>query len=269
MYEHQHYARALRFYDPIRHQEGYLDAAQLYQVGKCYLEAGNKRDAEDYFAAALDAEESSIDTRISARYELAKMYEDARQGEEAYILVNEAMELERDRDENLRFGDRDGVYRARKPLKAKRKPAGPRKPRVKGEKAARPSVPRRPREPRTGPKEPYKRRVRIFALNEDREREENARSAHLAKKWEIVRASNYQGEEDPTEGPGEEWMAAARELIEDFCSFKAFFPWERYLVNIGLRQDKAGLSSTNPTLLKMAQRLRDSQFPPPPAPAIP
>ena len=258
LYEHQHYARALRFYDPLRHQEGYLDAAQLYQVGKCYLEAGNKRQAEDYFAAALDAEESSIDTRISARYELAKMYEDARQGEEAYILVNEAMELERDRDENLRFGDRDGGNRGRKPLKAKRKPAGPRKPRVKGEKAARPSVPRRPREPRTGPKEPYKRRVRIFALNEDREREENARSAHLAKKWEIVRASNYQGGDELLGGPGEEWMAAARELIEDFCSFKAFFPWERYLVNIGLRQDKAGLSSTNPTLLKMAQRLRDN-----------
>ncbi|KAK8057542.1 TPR-like protein [Apiospora saccharicola] len=262
LYEHQHYARALRFYDPLRQQEGYLDAAQLYQVGKCYLEAGNKRQAEDYFAAALDAEESSIDTRISARYELAKMYEAARQGEEAYILVNEAMELERDRDENLRFGGRDGGNRARKPLKAKRKPAGPRKPRVKGEKAARPSVPRRPREPRTGPKEPYKRRVRIFALNEDREREETARSAHLAKKWEIVRASNYQAnyqdEEELLGGPGEEWMAAARELIEDFCSFKAFFPWERYLVNIGLRQDKAGLSSTNPTLLKMAQRLRDN-----------
>ncbi|KAK7937905.1 RNA polymerase III transcription factor tfiiic [Apiospora aurea] len=260
LYGHQHYPRALRFYDPLRHQEGYLDAAQLYQVGKCYLEAGNKRDAEDYFAAALDAEESTIDTRISARYELAKMYEEARQGEEAYILVNEAMELERDRDENLLYGDADGAYRPRRPLKAKRKPAGPRKPRVKGEKALRSSGPRRPREPkepRTGPKGPYKRRVRIFALNEDREREENARSAHLATKWEIVRAGNYQTGE-LFGGPGEEWMAAAKELIEDFCSFKAFFPWERYLVNIGLKQDKAGLSSTNPTLLKMAQRLKDN-----------
>ncbi|KAK8091955.1 RNA polymerase III transcription factor tfiiic [Apiospora hydei] len=267
LYEHQHFPRALRFYDPLRHQEGYLDAAQLYQVGKCYLEAGNKRDAEDYFAAALDAEESTIDTRISARYELAKMYEEARQGEEAYILVNEAMELERDRDENLLYGDGDGAYRPRRPLKAKRKPAGPRKPRVKGEKASRPSGPRRPREPkepRTGPKGPYKRRVRIFALNEDREREENARSAHLATKWEIVRAGNHQTEE-LSGGPGEEWMAAAKELIEDFCSFKAFFPWERYLVNIGLKQDKAGLSSTNPTLLKMAQRLKDSQSLPEPS----
>ncbi|KAK8076584.1 hypothetical protein PG994_003856 [Apiospora phragmitis] len=252
LYEHQHFARALRFYDPLRHQEGYLDAAQVYQVGKCYLEAGNKREAEDYFAAALDAEESTIDTRIGARYELAKMYEAARQGEEAYILVNEAMELERDRDENRQYGDDYGGYRPRRPLKAKRKSTGPRKPRAKGDKAA-----RRPREPRTGPKQPYKRRVRIFALNEDREREENARSAHLATKWEIVRAANYQTDE-LSGGPGEEWMAAAKELIEDFCSFKAFFPWERYLVNIGLKQDKGGLSSTNPTLLKMAQRLKDN-----------
>ncbi|KAK7990955.1 RNA polymerase III transcription factor tfiiic [Apiospora arundinis] len=261
LFDHQHYTHALRFYDPLRHQEGYLDAAQMFQVGKCYLEAGSKREAEDYFAAALDAEESSIDTRISARYELAKMYEAARQGEEAYILVNEAMELEKDRDENLLYGDGDSaVQKARRQLKPKqRKPPGPRKPRAKGEKAARPAVPRRPREPREpGTKGPNRRRVRIFALNEDREREENARSAHLAQKWEIVRSANYQVQELETGGPAEEWMAAAKELVEDFCSFKAFFPWERYLVNIGLKQDKAGLSSTNPTLLKMAQRLKDN-----------
>ncbi|KAK8117630.1 RNA polymerase III transcription factor tfiiic [Apiospora kogelbergensis] len=228
LYKHQHYARALRFYEPLRHQEGYLDAAQLYQVGKCYLEAGSNREAEDCFAAALDAEESSVDTRISARYELAKMYEAARQGEEAYILVNEAMELEKGRDEDLLLHDRPFPD-------ARRNPAPVLAP-----------------EHHIDAESEYSPSTRIESARRMPDRHTWPGNGILCAR-QTTKAGNSN-----SEAPADEWMEAAKELIEDFCSFKAFFPWERYLVNIGLKQDKAGLSSTNPTLLKMAQRLKDN-----------
>lgn len=190
------------------------------------------------------------------------MYEKARQKEEAYILVNEAMELERDRDANAEdSGDDDesggeGGEKTAAKAKAKRKPARARKPRQPKEKKPRKLAPRVPRDPKKYA--PRRQRPRIFALDEDRLREENERSAYLAQKWEVVRHGRNEGEQ-AVEGPGEEWLTAARELVNDFCSFKAFFPWERYLVHIGLKQDKGGTSSTNPMLLKMAQRLKDSK----------
>lgn len=263
LFDAHEYAAALRFYEPLRGDPDALDASQLYQAGRCYLDAGDNRQAEECFTASLDSEDSNLDARIAARYELAKMYEKARQKEEAYILVNEAMELERDRDANAEdsgeeeeeSGGEDGEKTPAK-AKAKRKPVVAKKPRRPRAKKPPKLAPREPREPRKyAPRRP---RPRIFALDEDRLREENERSAYLAQKWEIVRHGRNEGEQ-AAEGPGGEWLAAARELVNDFCSFKAFFPWERYLVHIGLRQDKGGSSSTNPMLLKMAQRLKDSE----------
>jgi general transcription factor 3C polypeptide 3 (transcription factor C subunit 4) len=104
-------------------------------------------------------------------------------------------------------------------------------------------------------------RYKVFALDEDKAKAEKLRSAHLAEQWEYIRRSkdDYQLSDDL--GPGETWMDVARELVDDFRSYKPFYPWERYLVNMGLKQDHVSTSSVNPSLVKMADRLRDNLDP--------
>jgi general transcription factor 3C polypeptide 3 (transcription factor C subunit 4) len=257
LYETQRAVKALRFFEPLRNIPDYLDATALYNTGMCYLETGDKRQAEQCFTAALDFEEQTMDTRINARYELAKMYEAARQNAEAYILVNEALNLEKDRDGSstesnggagMADNGRDKSQPKRK--KAQREPIvrpAARKPREK--KAG--VVTRKPREPGVA------RRTRplVFALDEDRRIEEERRSKDLAEKWRIIREER----DNSNQGPGDTWLSAAKDLVDDFRSFKAFYPWDRYLTHLGLMEDEASPSSMNPLLLKMAQRLRDGK----------
>ncbi|KAI0127740.1 hypothetical protein BJ170DRAFT_385887 [Xylariales sp. AK1849] len=255
LYETGRLAAALPFFEPLRRQSEFLEATSLYQVGKCYLEIGDKRQAEQCFAAVLDSEDAAVETRIEARYELAKMYEAARKNAEAYLLVNEALELENDRDESSTESDDeqevgdDGELRP----KAKRKPTA-KKRTARVEKMPKEKKPRAPRKP-SGERKPRVHRPRplVFALDEDRRLEEERRSAYLVDKWRIV----HDEREESDQGPGDLWMEAARELVDDFRSFKAFYPWERYLTHMGLKKDESSPSSSNPLLLKMAQRLRD------------
>lgn len=257
MYETQRAVKALRYFEPLRNIPEYLDATALYHTGMCYLETGDKRQAEQCFTAALDFEEQTMDTRINARYELAKMYEAARQNAEAYILVNEALNLEKDR-EGSSAESSGGAERAdggRDKPKPKRKKA-------QGDPIVRPAA-RKPKEKKAGivarkPREPaVPRRTRplVFALDEDRRLEEDRRSEYLAEKWRIIREER----DNSNEGPGDTWLSAAKDLVDDFRSFKAFYPWDRYLTHLGLMEEEASPSSMNPLLLKMAQRLRDGE----------
>jgi general transcription factor 3C polypeptide 3 (transcription factor C subunit 4) len=254
LYETERLIKALPFYEPLRRQEDLLDATALYRAGKCYLEIGDKRQAEECFTAALDSEETPLDTRINTRFELAKMYEAARKNTEALYLLEEAMGIERERDQGIADSARQQDQERSRP-NVTRKLA----PKASGEattRARKPTGPRKRREPGAKPKDRVSRpRPLLFALDEDRRLEEERRSAYIAEKWRTVR----EGRQDSEEGPGETWMDAAKELIDDFRSYKGFYPWDRYLMQMGLRKDDTKPSSTNPHLLKMAQRLRDGK----------
>ncbi|KAH6661145.1 hypothetical protein BKA67DRAFT_76467 [Truncatella angustata] len=258
LYETKRLTKALPFYEPLRQQEDLLDALSLFRAGKCYLEMDDRRQAEQCFSAALDFDDTPSDVRVNARYELAKMYEAARKNEEALYLLEEAMGIEREQKELSgesgveppRREPRPRIIRSLAPKPILDKP--PEEPRAPRERKA--PVPRKPRVPgeKRQPREGVRRqRPLLFALDEDRKLEEERRATYLAEKWRIVRE-----EKDSSEhGPGRGWMAAAKILIDDFRSFKAFFPWDRYLTQMGLKKDESG-SSANPHLLKMAQRLR-------------
>ncbi|KAH8653483.1 hypothetical protein BX600DRAFT_526676 [Xylariales sp. PMI_506] len=258
LYETQRLPKALQFFEPLRQIPDFLDATALYRAGKCYLQLGDKRQAEECFTAALDSEETPVETRINARYELASMYEAARKNAEAYILVNEALNLEHDRDQAFSESEgeeeigEDGQVIPKPPKTGMRKRgAVTRKPRQN--KAG--TAPRKPREPRSreSKQRMYRPRPLLFALDEDRRVEEERRSAYFVEQWEIIR----NGRENSNQGPGVAWMEAARTLVDDFRAFKAFYPWDRYLTYMGLKKDESSPSSSNPHLLKMAQRLRD------------
>ncbi|KAK9790446.1 putative Transcription factor tau subunit sfc4 [Seiridium cardinale] len=258
LYETKRLTKALPFYEPLRQQEDLLDALSLFRAGKCYLEIEDRRQAEECFTAALDFDDTPSDVRINARYELARMYEAARKNEEALYLLEEAMGIEREQKEESgasgveppRREARPRIIRnlAPKPI-LERPPQEPRPPRER-----KPPGLRKPRQAGEG-KQPRERSSRtrplLFALDEDRKLEEERRSAYLAEKWSVVREERLNSEH----GPGMAWMAAAKTLVDDFRSFKAFYPWDRYLAQMGLKKDDSA-SSANPHLLKMVQRLR-------------
>ncbi|KAJ8119673.1 hypothetical protein O1611_g10557 [Lasiodiplodia mahajangana] len=99
LYESDLREMALRFFEPLLTIPDVLDSSALLAAGRCYLDTGDKRQAEECFSAAIDADESDDEASIDARYELAKMYEAAREEQEAYILVNEAIRLQQAHDE--------------------------------------------------------------------------------------------------------------------------------------------------------------------------
>ncbi|ORY69818.1 uncharacterized protein BCR38DRAFT_405494 [Pseudomassariella vexata] len=292
LWETMRYEMALRFYEPLRNTD-MLDAAAFYRAGKCYLATGDKRQAEECFTAAIDLEEPEeddtpvygryeIDARIQSRYELAKMYEAAKHEAEAYILVNEAMRLEEDREDSASESDSETGGEGEektdeatikdtdkpKPKPRARARAKPKHNHDKTETAKKPQKPRMiktpnpprpPKEPRSRAQRPLQRpRPKLFALDEEKAKEEEKRSADLAQKWHIVRTGRQVSSDG---GPGSVWMEAANELVDDFRSFRGFYPWDRYLVHMGLKQDRPTTSSTNPALLKMAERLRDNLDP--------
>ena len=256
-----------------------LDAASLLRAGRCYLNVGDNRQAEECFTAAIDADEMNYQPCIDARLELARMYEAAREDQEAYILVSEAMRLQEaqdedepqdfdmdpdaeddDADEDMDEEDfappnlsMDPATRTKKP--PRKKPTR-RVPRMRAEKP-KPKPKHRPL--RSMQPKIQRHRPRVFALSEDLLREENRRSEEMAARWGIVRASRREAGPH-SRGPPETFMAAASALVEDFRSYKDFYPWDKYLTHLGIEHtDRKPVLMRNPNLVEMAERLSHSQ----------
>ncbi|KAI1412891.1 TPR-like protein [Hypoxylon sp. FL1857] len=276
LYEAGHLPMAQRFYEPLREPD-LLDAESLVRVGRCYLYAGDKRQAEECFTAAIEQDESSnSDACIDARYELAKMYEAARAEREAYILVNEAIKLQEareqareeaenqgedigeDNDEDQE-GDDDTTLPAN-PLepgagKDTGKKQTKRQLKPKAEKAKpKPKEPKE-RKPRA-PKTPGVRRPKLFARKEELQLEEQRRAAELAEAWQIVRESRASSDPE-AKGPSDAFMVAARKLVDDFRSYKDFYGWDKFLAHLGIHQarEKIEARKGSANLIAMAQRL--------------
>ncbi|KAI5928521.1 hypothetical protein F4810DRAFT_8214 [Camillea tinctor] len=258
---------ALRFFEPLIQAADALDGATLLAAGRCFLDAGDKRQAEECFTATLDTDDSNDEASIDARYELAKMYEAAREEREAYILVNEAIKLQQaqearndaqedsDDDDNDEDEDEEGddqerahlannktatTHRAIRPKEPK-KPRGPRPPRL--------SRPKKDRQPRS-----TRRRPKVFARADELELEERRRSEELAEAWNNVHRSRMEFQPDEL-GPSELFMSSAKELVEDFRSYKNFYSWDKYLAHLGINQDRDMVVSRNRNLLEMKERL--------------
>ncbi|PNH36889.1 hypothetical protein VD0004_g9878 [Verticillium dahliae] len=82
--------RALDYYELLRNSVYGQDPDLLLDLGRCHLTKGDTGAAEDCFLLTIQVDDSNIDARI----ELAKIYEDAREDEEALILVTEAIALQ-------------------------------------------------------------------------------------------------------------------------------------------------------------------------------
>ncbi|KAK3906653.1 hypothetical protein C8A05DRAFT_11619 [Staphylotrichum tortipilum] len=237
---------AIRFLDLYRHiaattGEITLDADFSVCQGRYHMARGEKAAAEECFIAAIEEDEDHIEARV----QLANMYEgeEMQEGrEEAFLLVREAMNLE------ARRGD-GGVVRRRGPY-------GPRKPREGKPR------PRRPRDPNR--KSNYVPRRLINA--EKRRQQELEMTAEAAKNFQRL-----QEVQDRALGGDEQakdmWMQAAKQLVDDFRSYKQFYPWEKYIKFLGYAaatssvQGQAAVPARNMKLAAMEERLRQNLAP--------
>jgi general transcription factor 3C polypeptide 3 (transcription factor C subunit 4) len=259
---------ALRLFEPLLGIPDVLDSAALLAAGRCYLDAGDKRQAEECFSAAIDADESNDEASIDARYELAKMYEAAREEQEAYILVNEALRLQQDHDESEYEYDEDDMDEDLGSDDDTRNRA--RKKQSRNSRAARPAKPRAPRtlkskSSNTGKDGREGRRPRprrkVFGRTEEASLEEKRRAEELAAAWRTIHStrSATNGNDNPT-APSDAFMQAAKELIDDFRSCKGFYSWEKYLTHLGIDEDKQVFVSRNRNLIEMKERLSHSKL---------
>lgn len=204
------------FYDRL--QPGELDAEVLIQKGRCYLELNDRVTAEDLFIQALEAD----DDNIEARYELAQLYEMHQEKDEAFVLVNEALRLAHDLEEEDKL-DKDwneGVFDELDPAEAKALHRRRIRRKIMREKRA-------GQRPKRGKQ--YVRRMVGAKKREIYER--NVTESFRAKyqKVQELRTRIADGDLDLED----EWMAAAGDLVDDFRSFKDFYPWDKYLTYMG------------------------------------
>jgi len=272
LYEADLRSKALHFFEPLLSIPDILDSAALLAAGRCYLEAGDKRQAEECFGAAIDADESNDEASIDARYELAKMYEAAREEQEAYILVNEALRLQQDHDDADEYNDYDeDMYQDSDEENRNRHGLGGiRKGRSRNGRAPRPLKPRAPRPLKPKPsnlqnettkvRRPRPRR-KVFGRTEEVTLEERRRAEELAAAWRTVHSTRVSHHANADQvGPSGAFMQAAKELVDDFRSCKGFYSWEKYLTHLGIDEFKQVYVSRNRNLIEMKERLSHSKY---------
>ncbi|KAI0526612.1 hypothetical protein F5B22DRAFT_168251 [Xylaria bambusicola] len=260
LYDSDLRAMTLRFFEPLLSIPDVLDSAALLAAGRCYLDAGDKRQAEECFGAAIDVDESNDEAAIDARYELAKMYEAAREEQEAYILVNEAIRLQQAHDEAEVEDDEEDMdeYQGSDD-DARNRSGAARKVRPRNKNASRRVKPRAPKSvtfDKDGNeiRRPRPRR-KLFGRSEEVSLEEKRRAEELATAWRTVHGVRETTDNDKRIGPPDAFMRAAKELVDDFRSCKGFYSWEKYLVHLGINEDKQVYVSRNRNLIEMKERL--------------
>lgn len=217
LFENRRITNALEYYAFYEQLTGELDSELLVQKGKCYLQMEDQQTAEDFFIQAIEADDDNID----ARYELAQMYETHQEEEEAFLLVNEAMKLaqarqQEDEEDEEYAGAEDedpAVAKARQRRRIRRKIM---REKHKGQKPQR-------------AKRQYIRRLVGKAKREQYEQNVTEVFRDKYHKVRELRARMGAGDLEAED----EWMAAAQDLVDDFRSFKEFYPWDKYLSFMG------------------------------------
>lgn len=221
--------RALTFYQALHRTGEQTDPSLYLRMGKCYLAQKLNTQAEEFFQLAIQLDENSIEARV----QLAKMYEDINEQEQAFIYVSEIMKIRRTRDSEQRQqprvggpGNNDDFYI---PTKIKRKNYYP---------------PGRLVDPT------------------ERQRQESLRAKRLQEQFLVMQLEQNRMRAGQ-EGPALAWMEAAQDLIEDFRSFKTFYPWDKYVHFLGYpgaaeAQVQTGATPLDADLAAMADRLSHS-----------
>jgi general transcription factor 3C polypeptide 3 (transcription factor C subunit 4) len=199
------------------------------QIGKCCIAIKMNKEAEVYFQTALEIDERNI----PALMELARLYEEMNEHEEAYKVVRKILAIQEGYTE--RPSRRVRSFKKRKQIQE--------------------SSPKLKRAYKT------RSRPRRLADPEERRREEASIAGHLQDQFATVlkeREQMREGDSDSTML----WMEAAEDLIDDFRGFKLFYPWENYMRFIGYSVTSRRKAETKleMDMTVMADRLTQRQY---------
>lgn len=236
-----HYQYALTFYQSLKRYPDLRTPAFYIGMGKCFQGIGFGFKAEDCFQMAIKMDDDNVD----ARMELATMYEQLGEQEQAFIYVNEVMSIKRAQNFKLRPGLKPSEKRARidGPLPEPDTP--------KSELALMPT-----RVPRT-----YK--PRRLAEPAEKLKDEAARTEQLQSQYHTMRNA-HKGMRNGDLQATNEWLGAARDLTDDFRGFKPFYPWEKYVKFLGYTCGSRASAEIplDSNLTAMAERLSQSSLHP-------
>ena len=208
------------------------DPSLHLQMGKCYLREGQAREAEGSFQTTILLDQDNIEARV----ELARMYEDLDDQEQAFIYVNDLIRLRREQSSRKRQSEEDENSAvdndAFMPTAARRKS--------------------------------YYQSKRLMN-KEERRRQEAATAERLLEQYSLMRLERNgmrAGDQRATTA----WMNAAADMIEDFRGFKQFYSIEKYVrflgynTGTGREQPLTGATPLDADLAEMASRISSSTY---------
>jgi general transcription factor 3C polypeptide 3 (transcription factor C subunit 4) len=222
LFEMSLYKDALNFLRPLKSLNAYMDGPLLVQMGKCFLHVERDREAEECFQNAVQLDGQDIE----ARMELAHLYERMGKPEEAFNYVNEVMLLRKSQGPKI-------------PRKLSKRTEGL----TVGEKNSTAT-----KEPRPRPKQPRQQAKKQFT--------QVSRAEHLQRQYSVLR-KEFGAMRSGDVASVDIWMDAARDLTDDFRSFKTFFPLDKYIKFLGYSGDSRVQAETplDSDLAAMAERL--------------
>jgi general transcription factor 3C polypeptide 3 (transcription factor C subunit 4) len=213
------YKDALDFYQPLRNLPAHIDGPLLVQMGRCFLHEEHDQQAEECFQDAVQLDGQDID----ARMELARLYERLGKPEQAFGYVNEVMLLRKNQGPKI---PRKLSHRAES--------------KTNGEASSMAT-----KEPKSRPRQQVKKQsIQV------------SKAEHLQKQYIILRRE-CEAMRSGDAVSADAWMEAARDLTDDFRSFKPFFPLDKYIKFLGYSGDSR-LQAETPLdldLTAMAERL--------------
>ena len=222
---------ALTFYQALHRTGEQTDPSLYLRMGKGYLAQKLNTQAEEFFQLTIQLDENNIEARV----QLAKMYENVNEQEQAFIYVSEIMRIRRTRDSIKRmrrgargFRNSDHFFIPSKIMREKH------------------YTPRRLVDPA------------------ERQKQESLRAERLQEQFAVMQLEQN-GMRAGQEGPTLAWMEAAQDLIDDFRGFKTFYPWDKYVHFLGYpgaaqAQAQTGATPLDADLAAMADRLSNSIY---------
>jgi general transcription factor 3C polypeptide 3 (transcription factor C subunit 4) len=228
------YQKAIYFFQQLKRVPELTSPSILINIAKCFQSQGLDFMTEDYFSRAIDIDEDNTEARL----ELAKMCETLGRDEQAFMYVNEVIAIKRNAQR----------IAPPPPKKAYRRRGG--LPELSPEPVESVIV--------------FKKKARYRPRKSDQAeqlREEMARINELQAEHQIVRTELDSMRAGDVESV-QRWMEAARNMIDDFRSFKLFYPWDKYARFLGYSKNSRmePEAPLDPSLAAMADRLSQSKF---------
>lgn len=223
------YEDALEYYESLKKVAPIPGDEALFhlQIGKCHLKLQKHREAEECFQTAITYDQDNIEARV----QLAKLYEEIDEQEQAFVYVNELIKLRRAQN------------RRKKKEREEEDVDQP----VDNDALMLAAVRRR---------NAY-RSKRLMNL-EERRKQEAATAERLLEQYSIMRlqrAGMRANEPEATKA----WMLAAADMIEDFRGYKTFYSWDKYVRFLGYtgsnEDPNFGATPLDADLAEMATRI--------------